>query len=254
MSRVTLRGAIAFVAVAALGSASFGQVLQFAGPSSQGSGSGGGEAALYQVDDGTSENSVGLGATSANDVIWLNTFTKVAGAENIVSINIGFGTPLFPGTNAANGTPITLLIYNDPTGGDPSDGVLINSFNSTLQNVDTNAGANYAVPGGAVIASNNFAVGVIIRNALGAQNPFPAGIDETDPDVAARSWIGFAGPNAVNTANLAGSIPAANRGFIEAFGLPGNWLVRANGVEVPEPASLSLLGLGALSLVRRRRA
>ena len=228
-----------------------------AGPSHHGNSPGGGlpgggaENAQYLIDDGTSDDSVGLNSTTPFDIVWLNTFTVVPGAEKIVSVSVVFGTPLFPG-GATNGTPIRILLYNDPTGGDPSDGQLLENVGGVVQNADTNNFATYNLAG-SVPASGNFAVGVLMPAAVNPANPFPAGLDETDPDLAGRSWIGFGTANTVAAGNLAGSIPVGQRDFIENFGLPGNWMVRANGVAVPEPTSLALLGVGGLLVARRRR-
>src|SRR3954451_1456139 len=251
-----MRTSLAVAAFAALG---IGTFAFGAGPQLTGHHNTGGHAATgaenaqYLIDDATSDDSVGLNSTTPNDVIWLNTFPKIAGAEKIVSVDVVFGTPLFPG-GATNGTPIRVLLYDDANGGDPSDGTLLANVAGGIQNADTNNFAVYAMPGGGVVVpSGNLSVGVLIPSAVNPANPFPAGLDETDPDLAGRSWIGFAGPGAVNPANLAGTIPAANRGFIESFGLPGNWMVRADGVAAPEPTSLALLGLGGPGLIARRR-
>ena len=83
-------------------------------------------------------------------------------------------------------------------------------------------------------------------------NGFPMRQDTTDPDVAGRSYVGF-NATAIDPSNI-GGIPAGQRNFIESFGLPGNWMMRANGAPVPEPATLVALGLGAAALIRRRRA
>ena len=79
-----------------------------------------------------------------------------------------------------------------------------------------------------------------------------ASIDQTAPTTSGVSFAGFTAGGAMNINNLA-SI-GANYGTIEGFGLPGNWAVRAVGDAIPEPTALSLLGLGGLALVRRRRA
>lgn len=255
MPQVSLRGALFCAAAATMG---LSAASYAAGPVAlHGPGGGvpdGSRNASYIIEDGTSEQSIGLGATSNNDIVWLNTFPTVAGAEKITSVSVAYGANGFTGVSATNGTPVTILVYNDPDGGDPANGTLLASVPSTVQNTNTNIFNTVVIPGGAVVGSN-FAVGVIMRAAQGATNPFPAAEDTTAPSLAGRSWISFDGPNAVNTSNLAAT-PAANRGFIETFGstLVGNWLVRADGVAVPEPASLGLLGLGTLALVRRRRA
>jgi len=256
MPQVSLRGALACAAAATLGfsAASFAAApVALVGP-------GGGQPigdrnASYIIEDGTTEQSIGLGAASNNDILWLNTFPTVAGAEKITQVSVSYGANGFVGASATNGTPVQILLYNDPDGGDPSNGVLLAAVNSTVQNANTNIFNTVAMPGGGVNVGSNFAVGVIMRAALGATNPFPAGEDTTAPSLAGRSWISFDGPNAMNTSNLAAT-PAANRGFIETFGatLVGNWTVRAEGVAVPEPTTLGLLGLGAVALVRRRRA
>jgi hypothetical protein len=46
---------------------------------------------IYQIDDGVSEDSIGL--TAGGDIICLNEFTVIPGSETISSINIAWGFP-----------------------------------------------------------------------------------------------------------------------------------------------------------------
>ena len=201
--------------------------------------------ASYGIDDGTAEDSIGIGAS--HTAVWLNTFALTGGDTAITQISVAYGTPNFP--DALNGQPVTILLYSDPDGGDPSNGTLVWSFATTIANSATNTFNNYAVPG--VVTGTNFAVG-FQYNEPAAAGSFPAAWSSSAP-IAGRSWAGFQTPNnpAINPANLA-AIPAGQRGFIEGFGLAGNWLIRAEGA-VPTPGAASLLGLAGLAGLRRRR-
>jgi hypothetical protein len=89
-----------------------------------------------------------------------------------------------------------------------------------------------------LVATPGFFVGFQMTHAAGS---FPAGFDQTDPDLANRSWVN----TNTDITSLAGSIT------IESAGLPGNWLIRANAI--PEPSTYALIGLGLAGLVVLQR-
>ena len=191
------------------------------------------------VDDGTAENSIGL--TAGGDVAWMNQFTAVAGLEVITDVEISFGT-------VPDGVSVDINIWNDPNNdGDPTDGQVVATASTTTMFGNTSTFIAVDTPDVTFNVGDNFFVGAFITHAAG---DFPAAIDQGPSQV--RSWIAGGDPGTVDVNNLgAAALPP---GIIDGFGLPGNWLVRANGTAVPEPASASLLvicGL-ALGLIRRR--
>lgn len=206
-------------------------------------------AASYIIDDGISENSVGLTATTTWDSVWLNTFSLTGGDNAISSVSIQYGfTGATTGQNL-NGRSATVLIYTDPTGGTPWDATLVYSAPITIANFNTNTFNTYAVPN--VPVGTNFVVGFQFTQTQ-AFAAFPAGFDQTAPTLAGRSFAGFLSPvgAGINPANL-NAIPTANRNAIEAFGLVGNWTIRAEGV--PTPGAAGLLAVAGLAGLRRRR-
>jgi hypothetical protein len=191
----------------------------------------------YQLDDGTQENAIGL--TQGGGVVWLNRFNVQSGLQNITAVSLAWG-------QVANGTAAQVLVYRDPNNdGNPTDAVLLTQAPTVVQNSDTDIFTKVNIPSTNVGAVGNaFFVGAVIMHAGGQ---FPAAIDQ-DSGSMGRSWIAGAAGAAANIMNLgANPLPP---GVIDSFGLAGNWLVRANAV--PEPATLSLLAVGALALIRRR--
>jgi hypothetical protein len=201
----------------------------------------------YVHDDGTVENGIGITGTNPFDIIWLNSFPTQVGGERIVSIQAAIGSPA--DTRPYNGLAMTVLLYNDPDGGLPNNATLLTSLNTTVANANTGILNNYDITD-TNITTSNFWVGVVMHGLPGG-NGFVASIDQTAPTTNNVSWAGFTVSAPLNENNLNG-IPAGQSGFIEGFGLPGNWAVRAVGDPIPEPASLGLLVLGGLMLARRR--
>jgi hypothetical protein len=212
---------------------------------------GGPDVVNYKIaeEDGTADDSIGLTGTGTHDLIWLNQFPVAAGGELITNVQAAFGTPAFPSPQYV-GRPLIVALYGDPDGGSTTNATLLTSINTTIPGQGDNVLYNFDIPD--TVVTGNFLVAMITKNTPSGDS-FHAAWDNVAPHAANRSFIGFTSPgNTMNHANLA-SIPAGQYGSIESFGLPGNWLIRATGDIVPEPASLSLLGLGALALGRRRR-
>ena len=181
---------------------------------------------IYMIDDGSAEDAIGL--TLGGDVIALNEFAVVPGAEAIDSVSIAWGTPVFPDPSL-DGLPYTVCIWSDPNGdGSPTDAVLLTTASGVVANqgTDTFITTNIA----ATIATSNFFVGFLITHNAGQ---FPAAFDETSPTFSNRSYIagGDAGTGDINDLNN-NALPVAP---IESFGLVGNWLIRANSGGTPSP-------------------
>jgi len=210
--------------------------------------------ALYSIDDGVSESSVGVTGGDF-DFLWTNSFVVTAGDEMITEIQVVIGTPLAP-TGIASGYPFQVGIWNDADlNGVPDQSGLIGSLvaaSSATPNVDLYEVVD--IPDVTFSVGAGFCVGVIARNTAAATTWYPAGFDTSAPTLSGRSYAAFAGGGTIDPNNIAG-VPSTQRGFIEGFGLVGNWMVRATSGPVPEPGTFLAIGAGiaGLAIARRRR-
>ena len=193
---------------------------------------------VYMLDDGTAEDGVGFGNGAQNfESLWMNQFNVIAGQTMITTVSVAWGTPFFPDPSN-NGTPVTIAIWSDPNGdGDPTDGLLLGSVAGTIQNEGTDTFVNYTFnPPVDVSAFTSFFVGDMTP-ANGGPEHFFQGIDETPPSHV-RSWIAANGDGSNVDINTIGNNDLI--GTIDSFGLPGNWLIRADtggggGTPTPTP-------------------
>ena len=183
-------------------------------------------AAVYQYDDGSSENAVGFGNGLMNDEsLWFNQFAVIPGQNVIESVSIAWGTPA-NSTDASllNGLPITAAIWSDPNGdGNPSDGKLIASVDGVMANANTDTFVTYTFDSPVTIPGNSFFIGNLTP-AVPTDERFMESIDQSS--TARKSWIAAmssGGPVDINTLGNNDFI-----GIIDDFGIPGNWLIRAN--------------------------
>ena len=121
---------------------------------------------------------------------------------------------------------MTIAIWSDPNGdGNPTDGLLLGSVAGTIQNEGTDTFVNYTFnPPVDVSAFTSFFVGDMAP-ANGGPEHFFQGIDETPPSHV-RSWIAANGDGSNVDINTIGNNDLI--GTIDSFGLPGNWLIRAD--------------------------
>lgn len=198
----------------------------------------------YAIDDGTAERAIGI--DPGEDTLWFNTFPVQSGGEVIDSISVAYGRPNLG--QALNGLNVLVLLYEDQDGGDPFNAVFKTSVNAVTANANTNILNTYPIT--PIEVHGTFLAAVIFRNRT-TVNRFISASDETAPTLPNRSYYGFTVGD-MNQSDLS-SIPISQRGTLESI-IPGNWLVRAHGVPVPEPtlaASFACLGLCGR---RQRRA
>lgn len=206
-------------------------------------------ASQYLIDDGTMENAIGLTGTTIFDQFWTNSFVAIAGCEVVTGIDMMTG---FAGGNISNGSPITLFIGADANlDGILDQGGVLSFVNTTVQGANSLAFHTYDLPDWTFNVGDGFVVGALWTNT--ATERFISSIDTDAPHFFGRSYIGFDAGGAIDLNNI-NAVPGGNRNFIENFGFNGNWMIRANCEPVPEPATLAVLGMGALALLRRRRA
>ena len=191
---------------------------------------------IYSVDDGTAE--LGLGIDSGEDMLWFNRFPVQPGGEVITSISAAYGRP--GGQIIPNGLPVSILLYQDSNGGSPFDATLLREIPALTAGSNTNILNNYPIP--ATPVSGNLLAAVLFRNQTG-NTLFLAPLDRTAPSFSDTTFYAF--NVGLDQFNL-DSIPAANRGTVESLGFAGNFLLRANGVPLPEPATITLAMLAAL--------
>jgi hypothetical protein len=215
---------------------------------------------VYSIDDGTPDFTSGL-TPAGGSVIFANGFTAVPGGERINSLSIQYGLRGTAGT-ARPGTPVELLIFRDRNGAaTPNYPVLLRSAPTTVTSPGTNTFIQ--VPIDPVDVAGNFFVGVLVSR-LPSDGPYPISFDRTRP--SGRSYGAFfTGPithdrlsamtyNASRTTASSGNLNS--NAFVRAA--DGNFLLRAAGVPIPEPAgpqvAAAVLSMMGLRRPRRRAA
>ena len=206
------------------------------------------EAAFtYSLDDGTAEQVRGLGPSPGASFFSANEFTANSAGNVITSISVAFGSPAQPG-NAIVGTPVTYFLFQDVKGlATPNNPVLLASTSTTIQNPDKNSFVTASIS--PTLVSGNFFVGVLI-SGLPAGGTFPLGFDTTTPQDRSYSAF-FSGSIGLGQLSSIGFDPNNPNSFVvdsDKFGqaLDGNFLIRANGLAVPEPSSLVLCGIAGI--------
>jgi hypothetical protein len=193
--------------------------------------------AQYQLDDDSGENNIGV---TGGSISWGNMFVVDPNFTTITSIDFGFGVDT-AGDFTLVGETVNWAILgdndNDPTNGTTTlltgthtiltDDFMVNGL------LDSIAIANLDVSG-----FSNFMVSASYDDSV-SPGGFPAAIDQTSS--LGQSWANIS----LDQTNFAGG------GTIDSFGLPGNWIIRANAI--PAPGAMALLGLGGLVATRRRR-
>ncbi len=174
--------------------------------------------ASYSLDDGTHEQSIGAGE---GDMIWLNQFTVLAGAETINALSVAWGSAI------PDGTPTTLILYDDPNNdGDPIDATLLASAVVTSLNADTDVLTTVPIPQTSVgSVGDSFFVGAYITYPNGG---FPGSQDSGSPSLE-RSWVAVGGAGTIDIDDLSLNPPFV----IDLAGFPGNWLLRARAQGSP---------------------
>jgi hypothetical protein len=192
--------------------------------------------ATYQIDDGSAEDAVGFGDGSQNfESLWFNQFAVIPGNTTITSVEVGWGTPVFPDPNM-DGTPVTIAVWSDPNGdGNPSDAALLGSVAGTIQNSGTNTFVTYTLTPAVTLppGATSFFVGDLTPATPGGPQQFFQGIDQ-DSTLHRQSWVAAMSDGSSVDFNNPGNNDFI--GIIDDFGLPGNWLIRANsGDATPTP-------------------
>ena len=202
-----------------------------------------GAGVTYSIDDGTSE--LGLGIDPGEDSLSFNRFLVQPGGEVITSISAAFGRP--GGASTLNGLAIRVLLYEDVDGGAPWNAVLLRSVDAVVANGNTNTLNVYEIEPTEV--HGTLLAAVLFRNRTGV-NKFIAAVDRTVPHVSDASFYAYTIGD-MNESDLT-TVPAGQFGTLEGLGFPGNYLLRANGVPIPEPGLASPLALAALALALGR--
>jgi len=196
---------------------------------------------VMTVDDGTAENSIGLGGTW--EFIYLNRFTPDPSAFPLTlnEIHVYFETD----GEAWVGDAITLVVYENTSGNaDPAVGSnLLYQQAATVTALD--AWNVYTLNTPVVLnGPGDVLIGVVYLENPGAS--WPAAIDQSGSQQ--RSWIGWWLDSPPPTPPALP--PTDDWGLVDSLGFAGNWMIRGLASYVgpcDNPADVSWLSLDATS-------
>lgn len=200
---------------------------------------------VFSIDDGVGE--VNVGAMPGNSIAFLNSFTGVAGATQIGSIQIVFAMPEAKPTLSA-GQSVTAFLWSDPNGdASPTDAKVLGSITGTMATPNTGSFETFTFASPVTLTSSNFFVGFTFSNTA-SDGQFPAALDMSSLLVN-RSFLAIA-DGSLDPDNLGIAMVPVVRA--ESVGIEGNWLIRATAI--PEPSTYAAcLGAAVLGLVLLRR-
>lgn len=183
----------------------------------------------FILDDGSFENRLTIPrGPDEQSTIWLNRFAAPAGtgAFTIDSLSI-----LFPAQDLGSvvGRDVNLVAYHDADAdGDPRDAVRLGSDHFVKVGAADQFGVfevDFRVPG-----DGDIYVGFESSYARGGSWPlmYPAAIDTSAP-APGHSWLASTVDELPpDLGDLSGHVI---QGFVEDFGVRGNWLIRASGTD-----------------------
>lgn len=172
-------------------------------------------AQTIKIDDGTPGPA--LSYAYPEDLCWINRL-HVDTPTTLTSIEAILG-------DAPNGTPVKLCIWRDLAGyGQPWDGLLVASINTTVRNSGTQMLTEYAIP--PTVVNGNFFVGAVMT----VDGSFsPASFDPHTPTLG-RAWMSFGyGPGTYDPSYLGMWTWYA----LPTIGFQGVFMMRANGANGP---------------------
>jgi hypothetical protein len=210
-------------------------------------------ASLYQIDNNTIGGVVNASdGTEPLDNWFGNVFTALPGANLINRVDFGVFT-----TSPSSVASVSLYKVTG-AGGNPALGatrLYTQAFtpftgdgtNAFLQSISLTSPVALGV-------GDTFLVSILIRNVIA--NPpndvYPFLIDTSGSSTG--SYWGRSGPNLFNIDNLSGVVQTDQAlspgGFVPG---PGHTIIRAFGIEVPEPSTFALAGLAIAGLAFRKR-
>lgn len=179
-------------------------------------------ADTYMIDDGTTEDAIGVNSSNGSDTIVLNEFAVIPGSETITSVDIAWGTTVFFDPTL-DGLPYTVCLWSDPNGdGSPTDAILLTTAKGVVTQQGTDTFINTPITP-TTITTPNFFVGLLITQHYGQ---YPGAFDESNP-LFNRSYVaGATTPHNGDIVDLNNNdLPVLP---IEFYGLFGNFLIRAN--------------------------
>jgi hypothetical protein len=208
---------------------------------------------VYQIDNGTPGPYI-INASDGTEPLdnWFgNEFTAISGANLLNGVDWYVGSLSNANTQI---TSATLAIY---TVGDPAIGatrVYTQNFTPIAGHIDhINLTTPVLVPVG-----DTFLVSILVRNVIGAppNDVYPFVIDTSTTSTG--SFWDRSAPGTFNLDNLDAARLLSYGLAPDGSGAPpfipgGRLMLRADGIAVPEPATLALAGLGAAALLMFRR-
>jgi hypothetical protein len=180
-------------------------------------------------DDGITDNL--LGWTAGGDMVWLNRFGNVGVPTTISSIDIMWGSLLFPGYSTGNGTATHVFLWSDDVSQDGlpgTVGALLINIPTVVSAVDTDTYVNYPIAPTTI--TGIFYAGSNLPHINGQ---YVAPMDQTVHTYLDSSW--FFGVNVIGQfANYAN--PGANVQppfSFDQIGYPSQVMVRVHCVTGP---------------------